>query len=64
MTFRHRHFRHTQPLNWRAVLFLILCGLVGFTKMEEPLPNIECPSHADNSACPCYKFEDGKSKLN
>lgn len=22
---------------------------------------IQCPSFVDNSACPCYKFEDGKS---
>lgn len=22
--------------------------------------DIECPSFAENSACPCYKFEDGK----
>lgn len=21
---------------------------------------VQCPSFADNSACPCYKFEDGK----
>lgn len=22
--------------------------------------NTQCPSFTDNSACPCYKFEDGK----
>lgn len=24
---------------------------------------IQCPSFVDNSACPCYKFEDGKYKI-
>lgn len=22
--------------------------------------NVQCPSFSDNSACPCYKFEDGE----
>lgn len=22
--------------------------------------NVQCPSFTDNSACPCYKFEDGE----
>lgn len=22
--------------------------------------DIKCPSFAENSACPCYKFDDGK----
>lgn len=31
-------------------------------KAEEPANiNIECPAISENSACPCYKFEDGES---
>lgn len=30
-------------------------------RMDENL-NIECPAISDNSACPCYKFEDGELK--
>lgn len=22
--------------------------------------NVECPAISENSACPCYKFEDGE----
>lgn len=26
----------------------------------EDAANIECPAISENSACPCYKFEDGE----
>lgn len=29
---------------------------------DEIQPNYECPVSSENSACPCYKFEDGELK--
>lgn len=29
----------------------------------EAVPRAQCPSFAENSACPCYKFEDGEYKF-
>lgn len=50
------------------VLMLIFMLKVKATRLEELNAliedeihqNIECPASSENSACPCYKFEDGK----
>lgn len=31
------------------------------SKADDPANiNVECPAISENSACPCYKFEDGE----
>lgn len=47
---------------------LVLLAIIAGTKQIETTQihgfttddNTQCPSFTDNSACPCYKFEDGK----
>jgi hypothetical protein len=43
----------------QCFVFILLVVNFGLTNME-PLEDIECPKIAGNSACPCYKFEDGE----
>lgn len=31
--------------------------------MENVDVDVECPPSSENSACPCYKFDDGKLNL-
>lgn len=75
MTSRHTVFASKifNDLEW--MLIIVLIAIVPQTKMEPnqkiklttELPatqtlheDIKCPSFAENSACPCYKFDDGK----
>lgn len=61
-----------KELRWMSIILLIT--IIPHTKMEpnqkikltteQPAitihEDIKCPSFAENSACPCYKFDDGK----
>lgn len=47
------------------LIFMLKCRAtrlegLGALNDEETHTNIECPVSSENSACPCYKFEDGK----
>jgi hypothetical protein len=62
-----RNLRPPQPTSkqhrwWLTVtLLLLLKGhLTNMENVQKADENIECPDSSDNSACPCYKFEDGK----
>ena len=63
------HPRPQQPILkywWWIYVFLILLLGSQDTKMESISGQqrvIECPVLIENSACPCYKFEDGKFLL-
>lgn len=51
---------------WWALVSLLLMWKCRATSMEsvdkpDETANVECPVISENSACPCYKFEDGKS---
>lgn len=64
------NLRPLQPITkyrcWVIVsLILILkcraTNMENVDKAEDPANlNVECPAISENSACPCYKFEDGK----
>jgi hypothetical protein len=49
----------TQNFQQKYFVLILLLVNFGLTNME-PLEDIECPKIAGNSACPCYKFEDGE----
>lgn len=57
---------NTHWLRYWWWIYVILMLEIHYTKMENveiPLSNqihTECPTITENSACPCYKFEDGK----
>lgn len=51
----------TMRCHW---IFVISIFMVKFkaTHMESmDTPDVECPASSESSACPCYKFDDGKS---
>lgn len=47
---------------------MILIFMVKFksTHMENVVVDVEveCPPSSENSACPCYKFDDGEFEFN
>lgn len=45
---------------------MILIFMVKFksTHMEIVDVEVECPPSSENSACPCYKFDDGEFEIN
>lgn len=42
-----------------SLILILKCRATNMESVDENL-NIECPAISDNSACPCYKFEDGE----
>lgn len=51
---------NTMWIRWMYSV-LIIFHMIASTKMDLSKPNdIHCPSLTVNSACPCYKFDDGK----
>jgi hypothetical protein len=63
-----RNLRPLQPdtkCRWWMIVSLILILKCRATNMEnveksEETEVVECPVIRENSACSCYKFEDGK----
>lgn len=65
-----KNSRLLQPIaksRWSVFVSLILILKCHSTNMENVEKteetanlNIECPVISENSACPCYKFEDGE----
>jgi hypothetical protein len=58
---------------WWIYVVLILLLELQYSKLEpisaaltsenlKTTLHIDCPIFSENSACPCYKFEDGKHK--
>lgn len=61
------YWRNLGPLRakyrwWALVSFLLIlkCRATNMESVDETA-SIECPVISENSACPCYKFEDGES---
>lgn len=57
-----------QLRQWRHIMIVfVMIHFIKFTKLEElhddKRNNKECPSFTENSACPCYEFDDGKFYL-
>lgn len=67
-----RNWRTLEPATkqgWWVVVSLVLILKCRASNMENidktqntANMNVECPAISDNSACPCYKFEDGEFK--
>lgn len=63
VTYWRRNLRPLQAqCRWWALALLLLMLKCRSTNMEivDETTVIECPVINENSACPCYKFEDGE----
>lgn len=60
-----RQFKASMTMRCQWI-FVILIFMVKFksTHMEIVDVEVECPPSSENSACPCYKFDDGEFKIN
>lgn len=60
---RQFNFIFGHRLFFVILIFMLKCKatrLEGLDMHNDTQQSVECPVSSENSACPCYKFDDGK----